>query len=66
MGGAPKPPPIPPPPPIPLPEGPEEREARQRQRMAAAAMKGRQSTLLTGPMGLKTQAPVQVKKLFGE
>jgi hypothetical protein len=49
-----------------MPEGVEERSARSRQRAAAAAMKGRQSTLLTGPQGIKTPAPVAVKRLFGE
>jgi len=66
MGFGAKPPSLPPTPATPMPEGSEERAARQRQRMAAASMKGRQSTLLTGPMGIKTPPPVQVKKLFGE
>ena len=62
----PEPTPLPKPPPTPLPEGIEERAARSRQRAAAASMKGRQSTLVTGPMGVTSPAPVAVKRLFGE
>jgi hypothetical protein len=42
------------------------KDAEERQRKAALMAKGRQSTILTGGMGLQEEAPVKKKQLFGE
>lgn len=42
-----------------------QRSARSRQKQIAAQAQGRSGTILTGPLGLQTDAPVANKRLLG-
>lgn len=65
FGGG-SPPPVPAPPPLPERSDLEARERERREKERLARMKGRKSTILTGPEGVKGEAPVEKKSLLGE
>jgi hypothetical protein len=59
------PPPAPPPPPPPIEEDPKVKQAADEERRRQRLRKGRRATILTGPQGLQTEAPLQKKTLLG-
>lgn len=71
FGRKPAPPPPPPPAPVEVPAAPatqaspEVKAARKNEKIAAAKLRGRKSTILTGPRGDLSAADIQKKTLLG-
>jgi hypothetical protein len=53
-------------PPLPTEDDAAVREAEAQARLQARRAVGRSATMLTGPLGVVGQAPVQLKTLLGE
>lgn len=53
------------PPPPPTPQDPAIEDARRRERLRLKRRRGRKATILTGPLGDPSEAPVERKTLLG-